>query len=111
MTIRSYDTDDRVRLGNHSTNTATGPFTTVGGVVTDPTDVVLTVGEPDGTATVYRYPTPGVGETLLTRESAGRFYADVTLDAAGLWAYRLAGTGAVVAAEEGMLHVRKSLVP
>jgi hypothetical protein len=33
----------------------------------------------------------------------------VTLDQAGLWTYRLAGTGAVVAVEEGVLHARKSV--
>lgn len=108
MAIASYDEDDRVRLGNHSTNTATAPFRTVGGVDTDPSDVALTVREPDGTQTVYRFPTPGAGESLLSKETTGRFYADVTLDAAGLWTYRLAGTGAVVAVEEAQLHVRKS---
>jgi hypothetical protein len=110
MAIVSYDHGDRVRLGNHSGTTATAPFTTVGGVATDPTEVVLTVKAPDGTTTVYRWPTPGVGETLLSKEATGRFYADVTLSAAGLWAYRLAGTGAVVATEEGVLHVRRSVV-
>ena len=43
MAITSYDDGDRVRLGNHSGNAATAPFTTVGGVATDPTDVALTV--------------------------------------------------------------------
>jgi hypothetical protein len=108
--IVSYDVSDRVRLGNHSGNTSTAAFTTVGGVATDPTEVVLTVREPDGTLAVYRWPTPGVGESALSKETTGRFYADVGLDAAGLWAYRVEGTGAVVASEEGMLHVRKSVV-
>jgi hypothetical protein len=110
VAILSYDTNDRVRLGNHSAVSGTAAFTTVGGVATDPTDTALTVLEPDGTSTVYRYPTPGVGESLLSKEDTGRFYADVTLDQAGLWRYRLAGTGAVVATEEGVLHVRRSVV-
>jgi hypothetical protein len=108
MAIRSYDHNDRVRLGNPSTNTATAAFTTVGGVATDPTDVALTVRRPSGVTTVYRYPTPGVDEEVLVKEGTGRYYADVTLNAAGVWFYALAGTGAVYAAEEGALHVRKS---
>lgn|SRR5687768_4425453 len=112
MAITSYDDGDRVRLGNHSGNAATAPFTTVGGVATDPTDVALTVKAPGaaGTTTVYRWPTPGTGEVLLSKEDTGRFYADVTLSEPGLWAYRLSGTGAVVATEEGVLHVRRSVV-
>jgi hypothetical protein len=106
MTIRSYDTNDRVRLGNHSSVSGTAAFTTVGGVATDPTAVVLTVKEPDGTSTAYTWPSPAT----LSKEATGRFYVDVTLDLPGLWAYRLEGTGAVVATEEGVLHVRKSVV-
>jgi hypothetical protein len=103
--IHSYDVGDRVRLGNHSTNTATGPFTTVGGAVTDPTTITLTVQKPDTTETAYTY-----ALATLSKESTGRYYVDVTLDQAGLWSYRLAGTGAVIAVEEAQLHVRKSNV-
>jgi hypothetical protein len=99
--ISSYDVDDRVRLGNHSSNPNTAPFTTVAGVPTDPTTVTLVVKEPDGTLTTYTYP------ATLSKESTGRFYTDITLDAAGLWSYRLTGTGAVVAVEEGQLHARQ----
>jgi hypothetical protein len=103
--IVSYDLGDRVRLGNHSSNTATAPFTTVLGVPTDPTATALTVQKPDGTETAYTY-----ALASLSRESVGRFYVDVTLDQAGLWSYKLAGTGAVVAVQEGQLHVRASSI-
>jgi hypothetical protein len=104
--IQTYDKSDRVRLGNHSTNTNTAPFTTVGGVATDPTAVVLTVRKPDGTVTAYTWPSPAT----LSKEATGRFYVDVTLDASGLWAYELAGTGAVQAVEQGRLYVRSRWV-
>jgi hypothetical protein len=108
--ITSYDVGDRVRLGNPSTSPDSAAFADVDGVPRDPTEVALTVVAPGGATTVYRWPTPGAGEAALTREAAGRFSADVALDAAGLWRYALAGTGLVVASEERTLHVRASAV-
>lgn len=103
--IRSYDTGDVVRLGNHSTNTDTSAFTDALGVATDPTGVTLVVDKPDGTTTTtYTY----AGSPALSKESTGRYYVDVQLDQSGMWAYRLAGTGTAQAADEGQLHVRKS---
>ena len=105
MAIASYDLGDRVRLGNHSSNTNTGAITDVNGDAVDPTDITMVVKEPDGTATTYTFN----GTPTLSKENTGRYYVDVTLDAAGLWAYTLAWTGAAVGAESGMLHVRKSV--
>ena len=62
--------------------------------------------QPDGTDLVYGWPSAGADGTM-TRESAGRFYADVELDADGEWRYLLAGTGAVQASAEGVIYVRK----
>ena len=105
MSISSYDTGDVVRLGNHSTNTATAAFTDALGVATDPSVVTLVVDKPDGTTTTtYTYG----GSPALSKETTGRYYVDVTIDQAGLWAYRLAGTGTAQAADEGQFHVRKS---
>jgi hypothetical protein len=106
MAILSYDLGDRVRLGNHTSNTSTGAITDVTGAAADPTDITLTTRAPDGTLTVYTYN----GTPALLKETTGRYYVDVTLDAEGLWSYRLVGTGAVVIAEEGVLHVRRSVV-
>jgi hypothetical protein len=110
------DIGDRDRFGNPLVDPATGQplasppaaFTTAG-AATDPTTVTLTIERPDGTLLVYGWPASGANGTL-TRESAGRFYIDVTYDLAGNWEYRLEGTGAVVAAEEGRVKVSRSRV-
>lgn len=110
------DRGDRDRIGNPGIDPATGlalvvppvAFTT-GGAATDPTTVTLTIVKPDQTVLVYGWPTAGATGTL-TRESAGRFYAEVTYDQSGSWTYRLEGTGAVVAAEEGRVRVSRSRV-
>lgn len=108
------DIGDRDRIGNAAINPATGqPLADppsafhVEGADTDPTSVTLTVQQPDGVLLIYGWPAPGVSGTL-TREAVGRFYADVTYTLAGNWDYRLEGTGAVVAAEEGRVRVSKS---
>lgn len=99
-----YDIGDQVRLGNYSGADGAAAFATLAGTATDPTVVTLTVEKPDGSQLVYGYPSAGADGTL-TKESTGRFYRDVTLDQSGMWSYRLVGTGAVVAAAEGQLHV------
>jgi hypothetical protein len=105
VAIRSYDVGDRVRLGNPSTNTSTTAILDADGDAVDPAQVTLTVTEPDGTSTAY---TVG-GANALTKETTGRYYADVTLDAAGIWSYALAGAGTAVFTEQAQLHVRKSV--
>lgn len=111
MTTTVCDIGDMRRYGNHAAS-GVAPFTNVAGVATDPTEVRLTIEKPDATQLVYVWPTPGVGESALTKEAAttGRFYADVEHDMAGIWALRLAGTGAVVAAAEDYVLVRQSLL-
>ncbi len=112
--MAAYDQGDRVRLGNGSTAVMPGAsaavFANLAGTATDPTAAVLTVRAPDGTTTEYAWPTPGAGQLALTKETTGRFYADVTLDQGGIWEYELAGTGNVVAAASGWLAVRESRV-
>lgn len=110
--MTTADIGDLVRLGNHSGDTARAAFATAAGTATDPTEVTLRVKDPSGNVTVYRWPTPGAGESALTKEAGqtGRFYADVSLDEAGTWTYRLAGTGAVESAEETTLYVRRSSI-
>lgn len=101
------DIGDVVRFGNYSGAAAADAFKTLAGTATDPTAVTLTIRKPDGDQLVYGWPSAGADGTL-TRESAGRFYADVAIDQSGMWAYRLVGTGAVAAAAEGLLHVVRS---
>lgn len=102
----TYDLGDVARVGNSSEATEAAAFASLAGAATDPTSVTLTVERPDGTLTVYAWPTPGAGESTLTRQATGRFYADITLDQEGLWSYRLVGTGAVAAAAEKRFIVR-----
>lgn len=99
------------RLGNHATDPATGDATgfgafTTADAATDPTAVTLKVKKPDETTLTYGWPSAGANGTL-TRESAGRFYYDVTLDQDGLWEFRLSGTGAAQAAVQARFRVAR----
>lgn len=93
----SYDVGDVVRVGNYSGASLSAAFSDIAGVATDPTAVTLTIDRPDGTELVYGWPSAGADGTL-TKESTGRFYADVQVTQAGLWEYTLVGTGAAAAA-------------
>ena len=107
---------DVYRFGNPLEDPATGQplaappgaFRT-DGADADPTTVTLTVQRPDGTQLVYGWPSAGADGTLV-REAAGRFYADIPLDQAGTWAYKLRGTGTVAAVEEATLRVERGKV-
>lgn len=105
----AYDVGDLVRFGNPSQDTDSEAFKTLAGTATDPTAVTLVVQRPDGTQLAYGWPVGGVDGTL-SRESAGRFYYDVLIDQSGAWRFRLAGTGAVTAASEGVLRVLRQRV-
>jgi hypothetical protein len=108
----AYDVGDMLRFGNYSGAPGAAAFTDIAGTATDPTAVLLTIQKPDGSQVIYAWPTPGAGQSALTKEAAqtGRFYADVILNQAGTWRWRLAGTGAVTAASEGSLKVQRSHV-
>jgi hypothetical protein len=84
----TYDVGDLVR--------ATATFTSLTGALTDPTTVVCTVKHPDASVTT----------SSNTKSSTGVYYSDITIDADGWWYYRFAGTGTLVAAEEGSFFVR-----
>ena len=81
-----------------------GAFRTVAGVATDPTLVLLHVLRPDGVETAYTYGSGGV----VAKSATGEYYALVALDKAGAWAWRWAGTGALIAAAEGTISVSAS---
>lgn len=103
-----YQVGDRARLGNPSSASGSAAFVPLGGSATNPTAVTLTIKKPDGATLVYGWPTAGASG-LLTNESAGRFYADVTFDVPGLWRCELVGTGAVVAATQWTETVERSI--
>ena len=98
-----FDVGDQKFVGNHSSITGTTPVRNSAGADTDPTGVTLRVKKPDGTTTTYTYQ----GSPALLKETTGRFYATVTFDQAGPWAWKLTGTGAVAEATQGRFYVRE----
>lgn len=104
-----YTLYTRVRVGNHSTGTGAA-FTNPAGSATDPTEVTLRLEKPTGTIVTYRWPTPGAGESALTKEATGRFYADYAWDVAGLWNVELRGTGAIESMAQWQVFVSEALV-
>lgn len=68
------------------------------GVGTNPTAVVLTIWAPDDTVTT---PAP-------TSDGSGAYHSDLALTQSGIYRFKWAGTGAVVAVEEGTLTVQPS---
>jgi hypothetical protein len=100
------DLGDRWRLGNHAAS-GKDAFTSLG-TATDPTAVTLTLERPDGTQVVWAWPTPGAGQSTLTKETeqTGRFYGEHTWDQVGLHWCRLVGTGTVTATAEWGIVVR-----
>lgn len=111
MSVASFDIGDLLRIGNQTGTNPDGStraaFTNASGVATDPTAVTLQVKRESGTELVYGWPVAGADGTL-SREEVGRFSFDVPLDESGLWSWRLAGTGAVETAEEGVFYVLHS---
>jgi hypothetical protein len=86
----SYHIGDGIRI--------TTTFTDLAGTAADPTAVTCMVRAPNGTQT-----TPTV-----TKSATGIYYADVTVDQPGDWHYRMVGTGAVAAVDEGRFNVSRS---
>jgi len=82
-----YTKGEEVRL--------TGTFR-VGGVLTDPTVVTLTIRDPNGAQT-----TP-----TATKSTTGTYYADLAVATEGLYHYRFEGTAPALGAAEGKLEVR-----
>ena len=82
-----YDVGDGVRLSATFTVSGTGTNTTA----------TLSLRDPSG----------NVSNPSATSDGTGAYHADVILDEIGAWYYRWVGTGAVIAATEEHLFVRK----
>ncbi len=82
----SYQVGDKVRLK--------ATFTNIDEDAINPDTVTFRVKKPDGTVTVYSDP---------VNSSTGVFYKDLTVDAAGIWTYKVIGTGAVAVEEATFL--------
>lgn len=92
MAMVACDIGDLVQLS--------AAFVNAAGAATDPTAVTLAIRDPTG-ALVTPAPTPVHGAT-------GAYTYDLAITASGVWRYRFAGTGAVVAAEEAKVFARAS---
>lgn len=92
ITAGPYDVGDLVRL-----SVAFG---------SDPNGVTVTLRQPDRTTVTYRYGT----DAALVRDSSANYHLDFSLTQQGYWGYRAEAVGGIVAAAEGELYVRNSLV-
>lgn len=61
----------------------------------DPTNVIVTVTDPDGTETQYTY-----AAAQVVKVSTGIYTYDLLVSSAGFWSYKFTTTGAVVTASE-----------
>ena len=83
-----------------------------------PTAVVLTVRKPDGTSSVVANSAASAPDETLAETATGQmlsgvtgvYKATLTIDQAGTWRYRWAGTGAVAEMEQGVFMVRRDRV-
>lgn len=83
-----------------------GKFEDFDGNPGSPTAVIITVKKPDGTTltpTVIDNTNPETGLAEV-----GTYYGEVTADDAGRWWARIAGTGAITAADEGWFQIKAS---
>ena len=89
----TYDIGDQVRFSCAFS---------VSGSATDPTPVALNVKAPSGNTAPYTY---ALAEII--KDSTGNYHKDVAIDEAGIWIARWVGAGAVAAATEEYILVRK----
>lgn len=88
MSLNIYPIGQQVRVE--------GTFTDIDGAKQDPTSVTVEYVKPDGTA---------VSPEAATKDATGEYHHLKTPDAEGIWHYKMAGTGAYVAAEIGAFRV------
>lgn len=88
-----YEIGDGVRLSVVFTDA-------VSGALADPTTVILTLQQPDGTDAVV----------VVQKDATGKYHADYLTTLPGVHVWRWAGTGAVPAAAEGVFTVSRSLI-
>lgn len=91
--MEAHDIGDRIEV--------TAVFTDIEGDAMNPSDVKFILRSPAGELTEYE----DDAEEMAHPET-GTFVMSIDPDESGLWRYRWEGTGAVVAAEEGMFYVR-----
>lgn len=77
------------------TNTETG-------ALVDPTVLMLTVLQSDGTSAEYTY---NSGDNVIVRDSVGNYHADIPLAVVGVWRYTWDGTGTGAFSKGGDFYV------
>lgn len=92
---REYDEGDTVRT--------TATFK-VGGVLTDPSTLVLKYKTPAGVITTKTFGT----DAEVVKDSVGVYHFDLTLSAQGDWWYRWQSTGTAAGVKERRVYVRPS---
>jgi hypothetical protein len=81
-------------------------FTDKDGVATDPTQIQVTILEPDGTSTNYLYNT----DPEVIKESTGVYYINRPANQQKKWRHRWQGDGAILAVAEATVLVEPSRV-
>lgn len=92
----TYDSGDQIRV--------TSIFTNSTAAAVDPTTITYKYKDPSGNVTTLVYGS----DADVVRSTQGTYYIDITLDEAGTWHDRIAGTGGTVGAAEHHWHVRES---
>lgn len=80
-------------------------FTDEAGNAADPTGVTFKMREPDGVETTYIYG----ADAELVKESVGNYQVGWTFNKSGRHIFRFAGAGAVAAAEQNEVYIRKGI--
>ena len=83
-------------------------FKNASAAATDPTTLTFKYRKPDGVVTTVGPMTLPTVTSPVVKDSTGNFHADVTVDQAGLWAYRFEGTGDVAQGEEVEFRVDRT---
>jgi hypothetical protein len=97
MAFNKHDLGDLIRV--------TGVFRlqSTGGVI-DPTNVFLSILDPDEGLTTYQF--EGGTDDEIIKDSVGTYHADIDAIIAGTWYYRWFSTGVGQAAIEGRFVIR-----
>lgn len=100
MRFNSYDVGDLVRMSS--------VFYDDDGNLADPSTITLKVKDIAGTVSTYVF---GVAAEVV-RDKLGHYHADIEIDGAGdgFWFFRWEGIGAIIAAEERKIQIRKKNV-
>ena len=76
-------------------------FAASNGVFADPTTIVVRYKTPTGTTTAWTY---GVNSEVV-KDAVGKYRADISVTAGGIWNFRWEGTGVLQGAAQGTFEV------